>query len=134
MDWTENEKLAYLLPLPWTIIPQAGDEAGDLVVTCAEIPAAIGAGSNERELETSFWESLRLALRSYLREGDAVPLPQRAGHPLPWESEFRRVTSSAYRVSMTSDGPATMRTADGGVTAGIDVSESERVDRSLSPA
>jgi len=42
MEWTDDEKLDYLVRLPWKILPEEGDEPGDMVLTCAELVAAGG--------------------------------------------------------------------------------------------
>jgi len=134
MIWSESDKLAYLVRLPWTIVPQEGDDPGDLVVTCAEIPAAIGTGSNERELERSFWEALRVALRSHLREGDPIPLPRRVRQTLPWERDAGTVTPVAGRVVMTPGARTMAEPSSGALTGGIDTGESELVQRNMALA
>ena len=130
MNWSETDKLTYLLRLPWTIVPQEGDEPGDLAVACAELPEAIGVGVTEAQVTASFWASMRLALRSYLRDGDPIRLPTHAPRMLPWEADQAAAAPAAYRVVMTAAGAAKPQPA-GDETGAIDDGVSERVLRDL---
>ena len=84
VHWPEEEKLRHLLALPWTIIPETTPE-GDRLLRVQELPAAVGCGSTDEELEADFWDSLTATLSAYLHFGDPIPLP--AGvTSLPWDS------------------------------------------------
>jgi len=84
MPWTDEHKLAYLLKLPWTIVPEVTPE-GDRLLRVKELPAVAGCGETEDALATDFWAALEAALRSYLHFGDPLPRPQ--GAVLPWEAD-----------------------------------------------
>lgn len=81
-NWTNEDKLAALLRLPWTIGVQR-DPDGTLVARVAEIPDAIATGENEHELQKDLWDTLAESLRVRLEYGDDVPLP--GGQRAPWE-------------------------------------------------
>ncbi|NUO64315.1 MAG: hypothetical protein HOQ11_06810 [Gemmatimonadaceae bacterium] len=136
--WNEKEQLDYLQRLPWTIVPQQGDEPGDLVLTCPEIPAAIGTGRDEDEVANNFWQSLRLVLRSCLREKDPIPLPARAPRTLPWAAEAPAALAFKFQAVMTSGGATQTKAKGPEMTAGIDNARdeagTERVERELTVA
>lgn len=83
MAWTEEQKLDYLLVLPWTIYSERSPE-GERLLRVRELPSVIGSGDTEEEMEQDFWDSLEATLRSYLHFDDEVPLPA-LSEPLPWK-------------------------------------------------
>jgi hypothetical protein len=96
MPWTDEQKLNYLMKLPWTIVPDTTPE-GDRLLRVAELPSVVGCGATNDDLERDFWASLETALRSYLHFGDQLPLP--AKRPvLPWEQGEGALTKIAWRL------------------------------------
>ncbi len=91
MTWTDQQKLDYLLRLPWAIVPERTPE-GDLLLRTRELPTAVGCGETTDELERDFWEALEATLRSYLHHGDRIPLPSGASATLPWEVDAHAPT------------------------------------------
>lgn len=87
MTWTTDQKLESLLRLPWTICSETTPE-GDRLLRVAEIPSAVGSGTEDEELEYDLWESLRASLAAYLHFADPIPLPD--GCDLPWLEADRR--------------------------------------------
>lgn len=85
MAWTDEQKIAALLRLPWTIRVERDPQAGYFVARVMEVPSAIATGETEKELEIDLWESLRASLEVYLTHGDAIPLPAIV-HQLPWDA------------------------------------------------
>jgi len=82
MPWTHEQKVQYLLLVPWTIVPDVTPE-GDRLLRVGELPAAVGSGVTDEELAKDFWESLEATLDAYVDFDDPIPLP--AGvPPLPW--------------------------------------------------
>jgi len=88
MAWTQEQKLAHLLTLPWTIRLERTPE-GDNLLRVAELPAAVGTGDSNEEIARDFWEALEATLRAYLHFGDELPLPP--GVTLPWEHPVEKV-------------------------------------------
>ncbi len=129
MQWTEDEKLDYLVRLPWKILPEEGDEPGDMVLTCAELPSAIGTGGSEREVVADFWASLRLTLRSYVRDGDIIPLPKGAAGTLPWETQVVEQWASRIRAVLTPKGETHADPEVPRLTAGDENAKFEALDR-----
>ena len=84
MDWTPDQKLDYLLRLPWTIEPSLGEDGTYRVLRVRELPSVIATGTKDEELERDFWESLRASLEAYLHFGDPIPKPPPV-QQLPWE-------------------------------------------------
>ena len=84
--WTQEEQLAALMRLPWTLNVET-DIDGSLVVQVGEIHDAIGTGKDVKELARDLWESLRASLDIRLENGDDIPLP-RGYALLPWEPGF----------------------------------------------
>jgi hypothetical protein len=84
MSWTLEQRLAYLLRLPWRVVAETTPE-GDQLLRCVEIPSAVGEGDTPKQREQDFWESMRASLESYLHFGDTLPLPEGVNRPLPWE-------------------------------------------------
>lgn len=87
MTWTTDQKLESLLRLPWTISSETTPE-GDRLLRVAEIPSAVGSGTDDLEVESDLWESLRAFLAAYLHFDDEIPLPE--GCDLPWSIADRR--------------------------------------------
>ncbi len=111
MPWTDDQKLAYLIRLPWTVLVEDGDEPGERVLRIEELPSVIVGGVNARELAEEFWVSLRTSLETYLHYGDRVPVPPRVG-PLP-RDQPRPDTGrqiETRRVEVRSDGDASVHT------------------------
>ena len=100
--WTTNDKVAFLLKLPWTILAEEGDEPGDIVLSIGEIPAAIGTGRTASEVEADLYESLAAVIRVYVSDGDRPPLPKRVLSPLPWESASHEHVHARIRAVMKS--------------------------------
>ena|SRR2546425_12448467 len=82
MPWTTDEKLAYLMRLPWTI--EAKPEDDYTVLRVKELPSVIATGKTQEELEADFWESLRATLEAYTHYNDPIPLPSEVAR-LPWQ-------------------------------------------------
>jgi hypothetical protein len=82
MAWTQEQKLDYLLRLPWTIVPETTPE-GDRLLRVRELRAAVGHGETDDELIHDFWESLRSTLLCYIHFNDPIPLPE-GEEQLPW--------------------------------------------------
>lgn len=85
MEWTTEDRLDYLLRLPWTIVREVATD-GELLLRVAEIPSAVGNGDSLAELEGDMWESLRASLEAYVQFDDAIPLPPGISG-LPWQQE-----------------------------------------------
>lgn len=83
MTWAQQEKLAYLMRLPWTFIVEDGDEPGERILRIAEVPGASASGSEPKVVEADLWDALRVMLEARLMHND--PLPRPAGTKLPWE-------------------------------------------------
>jgi predicted RNase H-like HicB family nuclease len=81
--WDVQQRLDYLLRLPWTIYPEHTPE-GDLLVRVRELPSVIGTGDNEDAIVRDFWEALEATLKSYLHFEDEIPLPPSV-KALPWK-------------------------------------------------
>ena len=81
--WNEQQKLEYLLRLPWTIYPEQTPE-GDLLLRVRELPSVMGTGDNEEVIVRDFWDALEATLRSYLHFGDEIPVPLGL-KALPWK-------------------------------------------------
>ena len=96
MPWTTQQKLEYLLGLPWTIEVVAEDDYQVLRVT--ELPSVIATGQTKDELEADFWESLKATLESYLHYGDPIPLPTEVTQ-LPWDRQ-RVLTLLSVKVGL----------------------------------
>lgn len=110
MTWTLEQKLTYLLKLPWTIVPDATPE-GDLLVRVRELPAVVGCGTTPKALEADFWDAMETALRSYLHFGDRLPLPPK--QVLPWEQPAPPVIPPArLRVRIVRGKASSVRDAD----------------------
>ena len=76
-----DQKIEGLLRLPWTICPYTSLE-GDRLLRVAEVPSAVGSGTDDTEIEQDLWESLRASLAACLHFNDPIPLPD--GCSLPW--------------------------------------------------
>jgi hypothetical protein len=133
-QWDETDKLDYLMRLPWTILPQEGDEADEIVLTCAELPSVIGAGATQREVTEEFWTSLRMTLRSFITEGDPTPLPRRFAGRLPWESDEAERLAARIRAVMTTSGETLATSEAPRLTSGIEGTQSESLDGDLAAA
>ena len=82
MPWTDDEKLSYLLLMPWTLVREQSS-AGGASLYAREIPEAVGRGATDGELAAGFWLALRNWLRARLEAGEALPLPTGV-HAFPW--------------------------------------------------
>jgi len=102
MQWSREQQIFYLQRLPWTIIPEPGDDPGDFVLTIAEVPAAIGTGTSEKAVIADLFESLASALASYLDANERPPLPRRVRLPLPWEAGYRKSSQRRVRIVMSA--------------------------------
>jgi hypothetical protein len=83
MTWTINQKLSYLMTLPWTVTVTRPDGEEYLVAEVQEIPDAIATGADDRELARDLWDSLWASLSARFEFGDAIVLP--ASVTLPWD-------------------------------------------------
>ena len=99
MSWSNEQKLAHLLSLPWTVVPDTSPE-GDRLLRVQELPAAVGTGVSDEQLSRDFWESLRATLETYLHFEDGIPLPPGVDR-LPWEAEEGATQSQAFVVRET---------------------------------
>lgn len=90
MTWTFEEKVDYLLRLPWTVVRDTSPE-GDTLLRVKELPDVVGCGEDQEALEADFWASLRASLESYLHFGDTIPRPGFAPSRLPWEVKQLKV-------------------------------------------
>lgn len=130
-EWTNDEKLELLLRMPWTIAPEEGDEPGDLVLTCAEIPSAIGTGRSEKAVIEDFYDSLRLSLRVALEHGDALPRPHGSQAPFPWETDAPERMAARFRAVMTPSGGMQAIPEPPAATAGVSDSGSQTIEPDL---
>ena len=89
MAWSTDEKIEYLLQLPWTIVPSREDE--ETVLRVREIPSVVVSGTEPDTLERDFWESLRASLAAYLHFDDPLPRPGNDARSLPWEPGWRPI-------------------------------------------
>lgn len=104
-----NEQQALLrryLLMPWTLVP-GSDEDSPYTLRVAEIPAVLGVGNSEKEVEQSFWEAMRSVLSSYIEDGEVLPKPR--GVPetrlVRMEYELREVrdaSNDAFRTAATT--------------------------------
>jgi hypothetical protein len=108
MEWTNQSKIAVLLRLPWTI--DSTMEEGERVLRVRELPSVVVSGTDERELEREFWESLRESLAAYLHFGDPIPLPTGV-RMLPWDPGYsaRGSSSAVLTLRVTPMGTAQVR-------------------------
>lgn len=114
MPWTNDQKLAYLLRLPWTLTVENGDEPGEYLIRVQEIPSAVGHGTRET-VEEDLWEALRTALAARLHFGDPIPLPPSVDR-LPWESHTRPERAEnrqVFRVIQQDNSPAQVQPVPG---------------------
>jgi predicted RNase H-like HicB family nuclease len=86
MPWTIDDKVEWLLTLPWQIRVEQEDD-GSLFAQVEQLAGAVADGATPEALDASFWMSLRETLRAYLEAGDPIPLPV-AVTP-PWEQAIR---------------------------------------------
>lgn len=93
MPWTSEEKLGYLMHLPWTI--EATPEDDYTVLRVRELPSVVATGKGSAELEADFWESLKATLETYLHYHDPIPLPAEVAH-LPWERRAPGVRADVH--------------------------------------
>lgn len=85
MPWSQEQKVAHLLTLPWTVLPETSPE-GDRLLRVRELPAAVGTGVTDEQLSRDFWDSLKATIESYLHFEDRIPLPPGVNR-LPWDAE-----------------------------------------------
>ncbi len=131
MSWSDSEKLDHLMRLPWTVVPQEGDEPGDLVLTCAELPSVIGTGTSEWDVTESFWSSLRLTLRAFVNDGECPPLPKHSIRGVPWESDSSEGTAARIRAVMTAPGETQAAPEAPRLTTGNETAQVEPLCRDL---
>lgn len=84
MPWTTDEKVEWLLRLPWAI-QVVREEDGGYFARVENLPSAVADGATSADLDASFWASLRETVRAYLEAGDPIPLP--GDVTPPWERE-----------------------------------------------
>ena len=94
--------MQFLLKLPWTIVAEEGDEPGDLVLSIAEVPAAIGVGRSAADVEADLYAALDAVIRVYLEAGERPLRPTRMQAPLPWESHSSSPLAVRFRAVMES--------------------------------
>ena len=97
MPWTAEDKLAYLMRLPWTI--EAKPEDDYTVLRVKELPSVIATGKTPDELEADFWESLRATLEAYTHYDDPIPLPSEVAR-LPWQRRSAAALRADVRVAV----------------------------------
>ena len=97
MPWTTEEKLAYLMRLPWTI--ETAPEDDYTVLRVKELPSVIATGKTGEELEADFWESLRATLEAYTHYDDPIPLPTEVTR-LPWQRRSAAAVRADVRVAV----------------------------------
>lgn len=83
MAFTTEDKLEFLLRLPWAVVCETSPE-GDHLLRVDEIPSAVASGESAEGLERDFWKSLRSSLEALLHFGDPISTPLGIG--LPWET------------------------------------------------
>ena len=89
MPWSTEDKIEYLLQLPWTIVPSQEDQ--ETVLRVREIPSVVVSGTDQAELERDFWDSLRASLGAYLHFDDPLPRPGQDTRLFPWEDGWRPI-------------------------------------------
>ena len=82
--WTSERKLEHALSLPWTV--QVTTEDGEFVARVAELPAVVGCGETEKELQASLYLAMEAVLEVMLEHGDLIQPP--ANVVLPWLAGF----------------------------------------------
>ncbi len=97
MAWTTEQKIAGALRLPWTVISETTPE-GDRLLRVAELPAAVGTGESDDDLERDFWESFEATIAAYLESGDSLPRPKLLKGPFPWDIRPAQAKAFAVRV------------------------------------
>lgn len=92
MPWSKEQKLEFLLRAPWTISLEISED-GERLLVVREIPAVVGSGETDSEIERDFWESLEETLKAYLHFEDVVPRPVGVAG-FPWEANAKQVAAS----------------------------------------
>lgn len=60
--WTNEQKLAALMALTWSVSVETDPADGSFIARVAEVPDAIATGATERELARDLFESLECSL------------------------------------------------------------------------
>jgi predicted RNase H-like HicB family nuclease len=81
MLWTDQQKVAALLQLPWTISVEESRDG--LVAYVREIPGVIATGETMKGLGVDLWLAMSAVLESLIADGDEIPVPP--GARLPWD-------------------------------------------------
>lgn len=86
MQWTNEQKVEWLLQQPWRIRMNREDD-GSYFAAVDGLEGAVADGTTAEEFQENFWSSLRATLTAYLAAGDQIPLPDPV--PLPWDLAVR---------------------------------------------
>ncbi len=99
MPWTQQQRISYLVSLPWTVALHR-DSDDDIVARVAELPFLTATGSTEKAAARDLFDGLWCAMDAMLTHGDVVPLPE--GAELPWERGEEPATVPPRRYSAVS--------------------------------
>lgn len=72
-----DRRVEALLRLPWSLRLERNEDEGYLVLRVTELPSVLATGEDEKTLLADLWDTMRATLRSYLEDGEPVPMPQR---------------------------------------------------------
>jgi hypothetical protein len=84
MPWTAEQKVDSLMRLPWTLVAEQADDAGEYMIRVKELPGLLVIGTKQ-EINDEFWDALRATLESYLEFEDRYELPPGV-KCVPWEA------------------------------------------------
>lgn len=96
MSWTQQQRISYLVSLPWTVALHR-DSDDDIVARAAELPFLTATGSTEKAAARDLFDGLWSAMDAMLTHGDVIPLPE--GAALPWERGEEPAAVPARRCS-----------------------------------
>src|SRR5688572_9708810 len=92
MEWTPQQKLAFLMGLSWTVVVERDPDEGYRILRVKELASVIATGETDAALENDFWESLEASLQCALEFGDPINLPN--GIKAPWDQPVRATPAS----------------------------------------
>jgi predicted RNase H-like HicB family nuclease len=109
MTWTIEQKLTYLLRLPWDITVEEERDGEEVyhVGRVQEIPSALATGATLQELERELWDSLEASLECYLLNNDPIPMPD--NRVLPWMESTDDELDVPIIMAVTNGAPDLMR-------------------------
>lgn len=82
--WSNQQKLAFLMRLPWSVRVETDPTDLSLFASVAEIPDALADAADDEELLRALWDSLYSSLSVRLEHGDPIRVP--SGIVLPWDA------------------------------------------------